>query len=65
MMANILGKQGLMEDIVRGLTTTSPKKRYSIQYMVGIFRDPLINVRTSQKGKYGEAGREVDILEVD
>ena len=37
-MVNVLSKQGLIDDIIRGLTTTSSRRVFQIQYMDGILR---------------------------
>lgn len=62
MMANILGKQGLMEDIVRGLTTTSSRRDIPNTVYGWNTPGPVDKRPGRPKGKYGESGREVDIF---
>ena len=62
MMANILAKQGLMEDIVRGTTTTSSRRDIPNTVYGWNTPGPIDKRPGSPKGKYGEIGREVNIF---
>ena len=60
MMSLTLAKQGLDEDIVRGLTTTSSRRDIPNTVYGWNTPGPLDKRKGAPKGKYGEADSEVD-----
>tara|TARA_A200000113_G_scaffold52510_3_gene43400 strand:- start:11304 stop:14084 length:2781 start_codon:yes stop_codon:yes gene_type:complete len=61
MMTAVLGKQGLQEDMIRGLTSTSSRRDLPNTVYGWNTPGPLDKQAGRPKGKYGEAGAEKDV----